>query len=129
MKLFAETLETEEFRKEFRKLEKRYHSLSSDFQSFLQYQLFPFHKQNAKNRGIVLLSGLGLPDPIRIYKARKFACRALRKASARSGLRVVYSYRPDQDELLFLEIFSKTDKSLENRRRLKEAFCQIQAAR
>ena len=67
------------------------------------------------------LSSLRFDSPA-IYKARKFACKALKGRGARSGIRIIYAYVAQKDEIYFIEIYSKTDKENEDRERIKEKF-------
>jgi hypothetical protein len=54
-----------------------------------------------------------------MYKAKKFACKALKGKGARSGIRVIYTYLPEFDEIYLLELYSKGDKENEDRDRIK----------
>lgn len=41
---FSEIAELPEFKKDFKKLLKRFHTLDEDLQNFISAQLIPFHK-------------------------------------------------------------------------------------
>lgn len=118
---FAKISQCEEFTKDLKKLLKRYRSLEEDLALFIKAQLYAFHKLQIDNHGLVRLSNLGFDSPA-IYKARKFACKALKGRGARSGIRVIYAYLAEKDEIHFIEIYSKTDKENEDRERIKEKF-------
>ncbi|NGX33152.1 MAG: hypothetical protein K1060chlam4_01213, partial [Candidatus Anoxychlamydiales bacterium] len=70
------------------------------------------------------INNLGFNSP-QVYKAKKFACKALKGKGARSGIRVIYAYVPENDEIRLIEIYSKSDKENENRERIKELFVSI----
>ena len=85
---------------------------------FVKVALNAFHKQNIDSRVIFHISDLGIHSP-KIYKARKFACKALKGKGAQSGIRVIYAYHADEDWIEFIEIYYKGDKESEDRERIK----------
>jgi mRNA-degrading endonuclease RelE of RelBE toxin-antitoxin system len=117
MKIFREIERFPEFEKDFKKLSKRFRTLEEDFKTFVDTQLNLFHKQGIDNKGVLPISGLGIPNP-KIYKARKFACRSLKGRGVDSGIRVIYAYWEEKDKLEFIEIYFKGDKENEDRERI-----------
>ena len=117
MSVFKGIVYLEEFKKDFKKLAKKFPSLSKDLEVFINVQLKLFHKLNIDNRGIVRISGLGIEYP-EIYKVRKFACKSLKGTGSRSGIRVIYAYYPDLDKIEFIEIYYKGEKKNEDRERI-----------
>ncbi|HCX73888.1 MAG TPA: hypothetical protein DHM37_09240 [Candidatus Cloacimonas sp.] len=109
---------TKEFKRDFKKLKKKFRILYTDFDNFKDIQLKLFHNIGIDNRGIVKISGLGIEYPS-IYKARKFACRTLKGTDSKSGIRIIYAYFPDQDKIGFSGINYKGDKENEDRERIK----------
>jgi hypothetical protein len=57
-----------------------------------------------------------------IIKIKKIACRSLKGRGVNSGLRLVYAYFPNENRIVFIEIFHKNDKENEDRRRIIENF-------
>src|SRR3990167_2988688 len=55
-----------------------------DLRMFIKVALNAFHKQNIDSRAIFHISNLGIHSP-RIYKAKKFACKALKSEERRVG--------------------------------------------
>jgi len=84
-------LKLPEFEKDLKALLKRFRSLESDLDTFIQSQLTIYHLHGIDNGGIERIPGLSISHP-GIYKARKFACRALKGRGAKSGIRVIYAY-------------------------------------
>ncbi|MCK5590669.1 MAG: hypothetical protein KAI72_01815 [Candidatus Pacebacteria bacterium] len=119
-KIFNNITELAEFKKDFKKLSKKYQSLSSDFETFKNTPLKAFHKLNIDNTGIIRISNLGIESP-QIYKVKKFACKALKGTGAKSGIRIIYAYYPD-DIVEFVEIYYKGDKANEDRERIKKYY-------
>ena len=117
MKIFSEIDCLPEFGRDFKKLSKRFRTLEEDFKTFVDTQLNLFHKQGIDNKGVLPISGLGIPNP-KIYKAKKFACRSLKGRGVDSGIRVIYAYWEEKDKLEFMEIYFKGDKENEDRDRI-----------
>lgn len=121
---FAKVTRGEGFSRDLKKLLKRYRSLEDDLHIFIKAQLFAFHKLQVDNHGLFVINHLGIDLP-QVYKAKKFACKALKGKGSNSGIRVIYAYIPENDEIIFLEIYSKSDKENEDRERIKDYFaCQ-----
>jgi len=105
-----------EFDKDLKKLAKRFRTIEEDLQILIDHGLVAFHKFKIDNGGIVEIEGLGISYP-KIFKVKKFACRALKGTGANSGLRLIYAYYADKDEIDLIEIYFKGDKENENRER------------
>lgn len=117
MKIFSEIDCLPEFGRDFKKLSKRFRTPEEDFKTFVDTQLNLFHKQGIDNKGVLPISGLGIPNP-KIYKAKKFACRSLKGRGVDSGIRVIYAYWEEKGKLEFIEIYFKGDKENEDRDRI-----------
>lgn len=116
--LFKEISHVPEFEKDLKKLLKRFSSLEDDLQTFIKVAMQLFHKQKIDSRAIFHISDLGIHSP-KIYKAKKFACKALKGKGAQSGMRVIYAYHEEEDWIEFIEIYYKGDKASEDRERIK----------
>jgi hypothetical protein len=116
-KIFNEIAELPEFKKEFKKLTKKFKTLPEDFEVFKNTQLKAFHKLKQDNKGNLRISNLGIDYPL-IYKVVKFACRALKGRGVKSGIRIIYAYYPDKDKIEFIEIYYKGEKENEDRERI-----------
>ena len=117
MNIFSEIDYLPEFKKDFKRLSKKFRTLEEDFKTFINTQLNLFHKKGIDNKGVVPISGIGIPNP-KVYKARKFACRSLKGRGVDSGIRVIYAYWEEEDKLEFIEIYFKGDKENEDRDRI-----------
>lgn len=118
--LFKKISHVPEFEKDIKRL-KRFSSLEEDLRMFIKVALNAFHKQNIDSRVIFHISDLGIRSP-KIYKAKKFACKALKGKGAQSGIRVIYAYHEEEDWIEFIEIYYKGDKASENRERILRSF-------
>jgi hypothetical protein len=116
-KLFKKISHVLEFEKDLRKLVRRFASLEDDLQIFIKVAMNAFHKQNVDSQAILRISDLGINSP-KIYKARKFACKALKGKGVQSGIRIIYAYHEGEDMIEFIEIYYKGDKASEDRARI-----------
>ena len=114
--LFRKISHVPDFEKDLKKL-KRFSSLEEDLRMFIKVALNAFHKQNIDSRAIFHISDLGIRSP-KIYKAKKFACKALKGKGAQSGIRVIYAYHEEEGWIEFIEIYYKGDKENEDRGRI-----------
>jgi len=116
-KIFNDIPRHPEFEKDFKKLLKRFKTLEDDLDTFISKQLKITHKLRIDNKGVVHISDLGIETP-KIYKARKFACKALKGRGAQSGIRIIYAYYEDKDIIEFIEIYFKGNKENEDKSRI-----------
>ncbi len=114
--IFNEVTFLPEFEKDFKKL-KRFRTLREDLQNFIETQLKLLHKDKIDNWGALRIPNLGADYPL-IYKARKFACKALKGKGSNSGIRIIYAYFEDKDKVEFIEIYYKGDQENEDRERI-----------
>ena len=116
-KLFKEISHVPEFEKDIKKLVRRFASLEEDLQTFIKVAMNAFHKQNVDSKAIFHISDLGIHSP-KIYKAKKFACKALKGKGVQSGIRVIYAYHEEEDRVEFIEVYYKGNKASEDRERI-----------
>jgi len=114
---FRETARLPEFERDLKRLVKRFRTLEEDLATLLETQLVLFHKLGLDNKGVFEIPGLPFREP-RIYKAKKFACRALKGRGTSSGLRLIYAYFELADKIELVEIYFKGDKENEDRDRM-----------
>lgn len=101
--------ETEDFKKDCKRLEKKYKSLANDLFEFRKFvSTLPLGK--GRHFAVLFIQG-----DTKIVKARLF-CKYLRG----STLRIVYAYDEKKKNIIFLEIYFKGDKVNEDKARIKE---------
>lgn len=117
--------ETVKFTKLFKKLCKKYKTLDDDFQKAKQFSIDLFHdkSKNFDNKGIVEIPGY-LHQDIKVFKVRKFACRAL-KGGAMSGIRVTYVYHSSKEVIDFIEIYYKGNQVNHSNDLIEEYFREL----
>jgi len=91
-----------EFDKEFSNLSKKWCSLKDDLERLKSVlQQMP----RGYSPGIIRIGGLGVQTEI--YKVKHFRCKDMKGKGSHSGIRIIYAYFPDQDEIEFIEIYYK----------------------
>lgn len=101
--------ESPAFRRDWKKLVKKYTSLSEDMEFFSDIvSRYPLSEESSKS--VILRRS----DCFAIVKAR-LTCRTLRKSS----LRVIYAYCETRNKIEFIEIYFKGDKTREDRKRVE----------
>lgn len=109
--------ETDEYRKDLKKLTKRFKTLPEDIETLKKViAVFPDEKPPISYR----VSNLGKSEVI--IKVKRIACRALKNKGSNTGLRLIYSYQEETDEIIFIELYFKGDKENEDRERIRRLF-------
>jgi len=119
MGTFEETSRLPEFKRDTRRLLKRFKTIEDDLEIFIEKQLFLYHKLKVDNKGISQITDLPVGNP-KVYKAKKFACKSLKGRGVQSGIRVIYAYDEEKDRIVLIEIYFKGDKANEDKRRILE---------
>jgi mRNA-degrading endonuclease RelE of RelBE toxin-antitoxin system len=115
--IFREISRLPEFERDLKKLSKRFRTLEDDLEIFVKTELKLYHKLDIDNKGIFQIPSLQIEEP-KLYKAKKFACRALKGKGVQSGIRVIYAYFKEADKVEFVEIYFKGDKENEDGERI-----------
>lgn len=111
-------LETPEFQKDLSNLCKRYRSLPEDLDAAKKAAIELFHVYKLDNRSVFPMPSFCY-DKIKVYKLRKFACKALKGKGSNSGIRIIYAFFPKADLVEFIQIYFKGDKENEDKDRIK----------
>jgi len=119
--IFNEICRLSEFEKDIKKLGKKFRTIEGDLENFIKTELKIYHKLGKNIKGIVKISDLGIKNPS-IYKATRFACRALKGSGSRSGIRVIYAHFEKDDKIELIEIYYKGNKNNEDRERIKRNY-------
>jgi len=117
VKIFNKISYISEFKKDLKKLGKRFKTLEDDLNIFIKSQLKIYHKLEIDNRGIFRINDLDIKYP-EIYKAKKFTCRSLKGKGVYSGIRIIYAYFKNEEKIELIEIYYKQDKENEDRERI-----------
>jgi mRNA-degrading endonuclease RelE of RelBE toxin-antitoxin system len=109
--------ELPEFSKEFKKLKKKFKTLSEDFEIARKAAIELYHLKSINNQSAFEIPGLNGALPI--FKLKKFACRFLKGRGVKSGIRIIYSWNQPKFKIVFLEIYYKGDKANEDKARIR----------
>jgi mRNA-degrading endonuclease RelE of RelBE toxin-antitoxin system len=106
----TEFVELHEFSRDIKKIERNFSSIGKDLNVFKEALVSKLPDQLP---GTVRISNLGRDVKVPIYKVKHFRCRDLKGKGNRSGIRVIYAYNQDKDEVALIEIYYKGKKENE----------------
>lgn len=109
--------ETEEFRKDLKKLSKRYRTLPEDIEILKKVLAAEPGESPPRSYRI---SNLGIEK--NIIKVKRIACRSMKGKGSNTGLRLIYCYELKPEKIIFIELYYKGDKENEDRGRIKNLF-------
>ncbi|MDX2245852.1 MAG: hypothetical protein SF052_03690 [Bacteroidia bacterium] len=102
-----------EFRKDLKHLLKKYRTLEED----LVVVKKDLNDEPGENPPFSFrISGLGTETCV--IKVKKIACKAIKGKGVNSGLRLIYAWFPAEQRIVFIEIYHKSEKELEDRERI-----------
>jgi mRNA-degrading endonuclease RelE of RelBE toxin-antitoxin system len=109
--------ELKEFNKDLKKLLKKYRSLNDDLEIVKKVL-----KMEPKERPpfSYLIDGLGIEKCV--IKVKKIACKSLKGKGINSGLRLIYAYFEEEERIVFIELYHKSNKENEDRDRIINNF-------
>lgn len=96
-----------EFERELKKLSKKYPTIESDIEDVKPVLL---NSPTGLGKNFIIIKSI---ENTKIVKA-KIHCESLRSRT----IRLIYSYREDKIEFIFLEVYFKGDKENEDRKRI-----------
>jgi len=112
--------ESDEFKKDLKKLVKRFPSLTEDLATVKRGVIELRHLKNINNLSTFEIPGCGTEE-FSYWKIKKFACKSLKGRGNQSGIRVIYQWSSSSNKVVFIEIYFKGDKENEDRDRMKGA--------
>lgn len=111
--------EAPEFKKDLKKLVKRFHSLSEDLLIVKKAVIELHHDKGIDNQSTFQIPGF-FSEGKTFWKIKKFACKSLKGSGVKSGIRVIYRLQELEKKVLFLEIYFKGDKENEDKNIIKK---------
>lgn len=109
-------VELPEFKKDFKKLHKKFRTLSDDFKIAKRAAIELYHEKGTDNQSVFEITDLNGKEPV--YKLKKFACKSLKGKGNKSGIRIIYAYNDEYHIVHLIEIYYKGDKENEDRARI-----------
>jgi mRNA-degrading endonuclease RelE of RelBE toxin-antitoxin system len=114
-----EYFETSLFKKDAKKLLKRFRTLKDDLENLKKNQIELLHVYNVDNQGTFEIKGFSNSE-FEIYKIKRFACMSLKGRGCNSGLRLIYAINKVEKSVFLLEIYFKGDKENEGTSRITD---------
>jgi hypothetical protein len=108
-----------EFGKDLKRLLKKFRTLEADIEKAKINAIELYHIRGMDNLSVFQVPGFHLPGA-GIFKLKKFSCKALKGRGVKSGIRVIYSFREAQQEVVFIEIYYKGDQEMEDQQRISD---------
>ncbi|HDO06355.1 MAG TPA: hypothetical protein ENG85_01595 [Bacteroidetes bacterium] len=109
--------ELTEFKRDLKKLLKKYRTLNDDLDVVKKILEFsPDERPPFSFR----IDNLDLETCV--IKVKKIACRALKGRGVNSGLRLIYAHFQKEEKIVFIELYHKNDKKNEDRQRIFNNF-------
>ena len=109
--------ELDEFKKDLKKLLKKYRSLNDDLETVKKVL-----KVEPKEPPPFSFRIDGLSIEICFIKIKKIACKSLKGKGVNTGLRIIYAHIEDEQRIVFVELYHKNSKENEDRDRILNNF-------
>lgn len=106
-----------EFEKDIKQLRKKYKTIEDDVATVERVIAV---EPTARPPFSFQIDGLGLETCV--IKVRKIACRSLKGRGAMSGLRLIYAHFEKENRVVFIELYHKSTKEMEDKVRIKNNF-------
>ena len=105
------------FRKDLKKLLKKYRSLNDDLEIMRKVlRVEPKERAPFSFR----IDGLGIETCV--IKVKKMACKSLKGRGVNTGLRLIYAHFEEEQRIVFVELYHKNNKENEDRERIFRNF-------
>ncbi len=106
-----------EYEKDLKRLLKKYRTLESDISDVKKILTI---RPDAQSPFSYRIDGLRITSCI--IKIKKIASDSFKGKGNNSGLRLIYAYFPDEQRIVFIELYHKNEKESEDRERILRNF-------
>ncbi len=109
--------ELEEYKRDLKKLSKKYRTLKEDMGVVKKVLTV-----NSKERPpfSFRIDNLGIETCV--IKVKKIASRSFKGKGVNSGFRLIYAHFEDDDRIVFIELYHKSKKDIEDKERILNNF-------
>ena len=107
------------FDKDLKRLAKKFPSLPEDLALVKRAAIELFHLKKINNQAVFPIPDF-CSETFQVCKIKKFACRSLKGRGVKSGIRITYFFDVQKLEVVFIEMYFKSDQENENRERIRE---------
>lgn len=109
--------ELAEFKKDLKTLTKKYRTLNDDLGIVKRVlEVSPDERPPFSFR----IDDLGLKTCV--IKVKKIACKSMKGRGVNSGLRLIYAHFPEENKIVFIELYRKNSKEIEDKERILNNF-------
>jgi len=106
-----------EFNKDIRKISKKHRSIPDDIEVVKKVlTVCPDERPPFSYR----IDGLGIETCI--IKVKKIASKSFKGKGVHSGFRIIYAHFIPEERIVFIEVFHKSDKETEDKKRILDNF-------
>ena len=109
--------ELKEYRKDIKKLSKKYKTIYDDVEVVKKVLKV---KPDTRPPFSYRISDLGIESCT--IKVKKIASKSFKGKGVQSGFRLVYAWFEEENRIVFIELYHKSQKALENRERILKYF-------
>ena len=106
-----------EYEKDLKHYRKKFQTIDEDL---ADVQIILKKKPDQRPPFSYRIEGLGIETCV--IKVKKIACRSLKGRGVNSGFRLVYAHYENEDRIVLVELYHKTDKEMEDRERIFKYF-------
>ncbi len=107
----------DEFDKDVKQLSKKYRTLHDDLNVLSKVLMT---NPDAKPTFSFRIDGLGIETCV--IKVKKIASKSFKGKGVHSGFRLVYAYFEQEERIVYIELYHKSDKEIEDKDRIKRHF-------
>jgi len=111
--------ETDLFQKDLKHLLKKFPTLKDDIEIAKKNAIELYHINKIDNQSVFPIQGF-CTSKIKVYKLKKFACKALKGRGSKSGIRIIYAFHLETSKVVFIQLYFKGEQLNEDKDRIKE---------
>lgn len=115
---------TSGFDKDLKRLLKKFRTLEDDIEVAKKNAIELFHLMNIDNNSVEPIPNF-CSDELKVYKIKKFACKALKGRGVQSGIRIIYAYYVSTNTVDFIEMYFKGESENEDKEKIKKYLADI----
>lgn len=109
--------ELDEFKKDTKKLLKKYRTITEDIEVVKKVlNVSPSERPPFSFR----IDGLGIETCI--IKIKKIASKSFKGKGVNSGFRIIYAHYEEEEKIIMIEIYHKSNKEIEDKERILNNF-------
>jgi hypothetical protein len=107
----------QEFERDLKQILRKYRTISDDLEVI---KTILEKKPDERPTFSYRIDNLGIETCV--IKVKKIACKAIKGRGVNSGLRLVYAFFKKEEKIIFIELYHKNNKEIEDRQRILNNF-------